>query len=99
MKEISAELRIDPSTGSRTLASLVSLKLVERLESGNDGRYVIIRLTDKGRRHIESIKRKTIATSSAILVDFTEERLLLFADLLEEYADALARYAEKSSLS
>lgn len=99
MNEISQQLGVDPSTGSRTLASLIKLKLAQRIEDRVDGRYAVLKITKQGLRHLESTRSKTHSAMQDVIGRIPIERRMLLASLLEEYDETLAAYAEEHDMS
>jgi DNA-binding MarR family transcriptional regulator len=89
MREIAAELGIDRSTATRTLAPLVDLGLATRRTDPDDRRNVIVASTPKGRRDAQRIAKGRHELMRAVLSKLAPERRVLITELLEEYLAAL----------
>lgn len=55
--EMAVQMGVDKSTLSRTLDTLVEKTLVDRREHATDRRYLLVRLTDKGRQVCDHLNR------------------------------------------
>jgi DNA-binding MarR family transcriptional regulator len=89
MKELAARLRVDPSTATRAMQRLEADGLVERFPSPDDGRVVLVRITDVGReRHAHVAVRRSIAMMR-ILSQFEPEERALLAELLDKFVRTL----------
>jgi DNA-binding MarR family transcriptional regulator len=89
MGDIAKELRIDPSTASRTLAPLVDLGLAVRATDPADRRQVFVEASALGRSTSERIAEGRRALMRAVLSLMAPERRVLLTELLEEYVRAL----------
>lgn len=95
MKELAGRLRVDPSTATRAVQRLESDGLVERFPSPEDGRVVLVRITDDGRRRREApVARRAIAMYR-ILEAFDREERATLADLLDRFIDSLDDVVEQ----
>lgn len=95
MKELAGRLRVDPSTATRAVQRLESDGLVERFPSPEDGRVVLVRITDDGRRRREApVARRAIAMYR-ILEAFDREERATFADLLDRFIESLDDVVEQ----
>jgi DNA-binding MarR family transcriptional regulator len=65
--DISTELRVSPSTGTRMCDRLVRKGLVRRYRSSSDRRVVRLRLTDAGRELVEEVTRRRRGELAAIV--------------------------------
>lgn len=52
--ELAARERVQPPSMTRVVAALVEAGLVERKTDPNDGRQVLVRLTESGKSHLET---------------------------------------------
>ncbi|MGI9644604.1 MAG: MarR family winged helix-turn-helix transcriptional regulator, partial [Ilumatobacteraceae bacterium] len=68
---------------------LVDDGLVERFTSADDGRVVMVRLTDEGRRRNEDVAGRRALAMSQILSAFDGDERAQLADLLDRFIDAL----------
>ena len=89
MKELALRLRVDPSTATRAMQRLEADGLVERFASPEDGRVVVVRITDEGRaRHAEVARRRSTAMMH-ILSEFEPDERAQLADLLDKFIKSL----------
>lgn len=89
MKELAARLRVDPSTATRAMQRLEADGLVERFTSPDDGRVVLVRITDVGReRHAHVAARRAVAMER-ILSRFDADERAMLADLLDKFVRTL----------
>lgn len=95
MKELAARLRVDPSTATRAVQRLEADGLVERFASPEDGRVVLVRITDDGaRRHGDVAARRSTAMMH-ILSEFEPEDRAKLADLLERFVASVDGVVER----
>lgn len=66
-KKIGDDLGLDPGYLSRILRSFARRRIIGRERSREDGRQVVLRLTDKGRAAFESLNRKSSAQVARLL--------------------------------
>ncbi len=89
MKELAARLHVDPSTATRAMQRLEADGLVERFTSPEDGRVVLVRITDVGlERHAHVAARRSVAMEQ-ILSRFDADERALLADLLDKFVRTL----------
>jgi DNA-binding MarR family transcriptional regulator len=88
MHEIAAQIGVDPSTASRTIAPLVDLGLAERFTDPADRRYVVVHATERGRSIGHRIVEERRALMHAVIGRLEPARRVLLAELLEEYLAA-----------
>jgi DNA-binding MarR family transcriptional regulator len=89
MGDIAQELRIDPSTASRTLAPLVDLGLADRTTDPADRRQVHVEATARGRAAADRIAEGRRVLMREVLSCMAPARRVLLTELLEEYVRAL----------
>ncbi len=89
MRGLADRLRVEPSTATRAVQRLVDDGLVERFTSPDDGRLVMVRLTEEGRRRHEDVAGRRALAMSQILSAFEREERAQLADLLDRFIDAL----------
>jgi DNA-binding MarR family transcriptional regulator len=82
MVELSAGMRVDASTATRAVDRLVDSGLAARRKSENDGRVVVVELTDEGRSLDRDLSRQR-------LEQFDEMLDLLEPQEREQLADSL----------
>ena len=83
MKELAARLRVEPSTATRAMQRLESDGLVERFTSPADGRVVLVRITDEGRRRHDDVAARRSVAMMHILSEFDPQERTQLADLLD----------------
>jgi DNA-binding MarR family transcriptional regulator len=94
MSELATACGVDPSTITRTFAPLVELGLAERNRSPDDGRLVLVSVTEHGRAHVRRIGKARHQLMRAVLSRLTPQRRILLADLLEDYIRAVEAEAK-----
>jgi DNA-binding MarR family transcriptional regulator len=95
MSDLAAELRVDPSTVTRTLQRMEAAGLAKRVPDGDDGRVVKVHLTAEGTRLQGVVSGRRAAMIDAILRGFGEEDRDQLVELLERFIDAVDKYAAK----
>jgi DNA-binding MarR family transcriptional regulator len=98
MKELAARLRVDPSTATRAVQRLENDGMVERFTSPEDGRVVLVRITDEGRRRHDDVAARRSTAMMLILSEFEPAERARLADLLDRFIESVdivvARLAE-----
>ncbi len=89
MKELAARLRVDPSTATRSMQRLEADGLVERFPSPEDGRVVLVRVTDEGRRRHAEVAARRSTAMMRILSEFDRDERAQLADMLDRFVQAL----------
>jgi DNA-binding MarR family transcriptional regulator len=89
MKELAGRLRVDPSTATRAVQRLEADGLVERFASPDDGRVVLVRITDGGRRRREAPAARRAVAMYRILAAFERHERAALADLLDRFIESL----------
>ncbi len=85
MSELALALHVDPSTATRAVQRLVGTGLVERLTDSEDGRVVIVQITESGRDlHRQVDERRGYVLSRLMSVFDSHERAEL-ADLMVRF--------------
>jgi DNA-binding MarR family transcriptional regulator len=96
MKELAARLRVEPSTATRAVQRLEKEGLVERFASPEDGRVVLVRITDEGRRRHDAVADRRSIAMMHILSAFDPQERAQLADLMdrliESIDDVVARF-------
>jgi DNA-binding MarR family transcriptional regulator len=89
MSELADALRVDPSTATRAVQRLVNVGLATRRPSHDDGRVVIVEITDPGRqRHADVAHRRMVLMTHMLRAFGPAERPVL-ADMLERFIAAV----------
>jgi DNA-binding MarR family transcriptional regulator len=83
MKELAARLRVEPSTATRAVQRLENDGLVERFPSPDDGRVVLVRITDEGRRRHDAVAARRSIAMMHILGEFDPGERAQLADLMD----------------
>lgn len=94
--DLAAELGLDTSTLSRTIQGLVMLEMVNRQINAKDRRYVVLSLTEQGRRVVDKINALYNAHFNGIFELLPEDRREVILEAVEQFADALRRYKTES---
>lgn len=95
MKQLAERLRIDPSSATRAVQRLVADGLAVRSPAPDDGRVVMVQISDQGRaRHAEVDERRAKAMAM-ILGSFTAEERAELANLLDRFVRALDDSVER----
>jgi DNA-binding MarR family transcriptional regulator len=89
MSDLAGKLRIDPSSATRAVQRLVKDGLAERYTSADDGRVVMVRITDAGRAAQRDASARRALVMQRILSAFPPEDRAHLADLLDRFVDAL----------
>lgn len=92
MKQLAAQLGVDPSTVTRTTDPLVSHGLVDRFTDPENRRYVFLRCTPAGEKTIAHIIDERRRVMRQTLEPMEPSRRLLLADLLNEYTTLMESY-------
>lgn len=83
MKELAARLRVEPSTATRAVQRLEHDGLAERFTSPQDGRVVLVRITDEGRRRHDAVAERRSVAMMHILSEFDPQERAQLADLMD----------------
>jgi DNA-binding MarR family transcriptional regulator len=84
VSELAQNMRLDKSTISRTVDSLVKLDYIERVIPEENRRMAILNLTDEGRQVCESINFSNDSYIRTILKDFSVDEQLEFLELFRK---------------
>ena len=69
------KMGMEATSLSRILKTLESMCLIERLPNPNDGRGVLIHLTDSGLKNREEVKQNVLKFNNVIKNEISEEKL------------------------
>jgi len=89
MKELAARLRVDPSTTTRSVQRLETDGLVERFASPEDGRVVLVRITEEGSRRHDDVAARRSTAMMHILSEFEPTERAQLADLLDRFIESV----------
>ena len=91
MKQLAERLRIDPSSATRAAQRLVADGLAERYSAPDDGRIVMLRISEEGRTRHAAIDSRRAAAMAYLLSEFSRDERADLAGLLERFVAALDR--------
>jgi DNA-binding MarR family transcriptional regulator len=95
MKELAARLRVEPSTATRAVQRLENDGLVERFPSPEDGRVVLVRITDEGRRRHDAVAARRSIAMMHILSEFDQDERAQLADLMDRLITSIDEVVER----
>jgi len=75
------KMGMEATSLSRILKTLENLNLIERLPNPNDGRGVLIHLTEQGLKNREEVKQNVLKFNSVIKTEISEEKLNHFYEV------------------
>ena len=75
------KMGMEATSLSRILKTLEALGLIERLPNPNDGRGVLIHLTESGLKNREEVKQNVLKFNSVIKTEVSEEKLNNFFEV------------------
>ena len=87
--DVASALGVDQSQASRRVASAVSLGVVERCASQEDGRVSLLRLTRSGSGVLADIQQRRRAVVGQALAGWTAAEQSTFAELLARFTREL----------
>ena len=95
MKELAARLRVEPSTATRAVQRLEHDGLAERFTSPQDGRVVLVRITDEGRRRHDAVAERRSIAMMHILSEFDPRERAQLADLMDRLIASIDEVVER----
>jgi len=95
MKELAARLRVEPSTATRAVQRLEHDGLAERFTSPQDGRVVLVRITDEGRRRHDAVAERRSIAMMHILSEFDPRERAQLADLMDRLIASIDDVVER----
>jgi DNA-binding MarR family transcriptional regulator len=93
--DISAELNVAPSTGSRMVERLVRKGLLRRARTPSDRRVVRLRLTPAGRALVEEVVRRRRTELAGIVASTAEHWQPAVTTALQSFAEAAGELPEQ----
>jgi DNA-binding MarR family transcriptional regulator len=97
MSELADALRVDPSTATRAVQRLVRSGLAGRSPGDDDGRVVMVTITDAGvSRHADVAERRGRLMAHLLGTYAPDERVQL-ADLLERFVAAVDSFVSRTT--
>jgi DNA-binding MarR family transcriptional regulator len=94
MSELAEALRIDPSTATRAVQRLVSSGLAVRSSHDEDGRVVMVEITDAGRSRHADVNARRGLLMTHMLGAFTPEERPVLADMLQRFVSAVDEFVK-----
>ena len=85
-------MRIDPSTATRAVQRLVAAGLALRSANDDDGRVVMVEITDAGRSRHADVNDRRGQLMTHMLGAFTPEERPILADMLERFVSAVDEF-------
>ncbi|MFF9477713.1 MarR family winged helix-turn-helix transcriptional regulator [Streptomyces sp. NPDC014733] len=90
VKALAAGMGIDSSTVTRQVAPLVESGLVNRATHPEDGRAVVLQLSERGRTRLGEVRASRRALMEMVTDEWTEEERAVFCTLLTRFNVSLA---------
>lgn len=90
VKALAAGMGIDSSTVTRQVAPLVEAGLVSRATHPEDGRAVVLQLSERGRARLDEVRASRRALMALVTEEWTEEERAVFSTLLTRFNVSLA---------
>jgi DNA-binding MarR family transcriptional regulator len=95
MSDLADALRIDPSTATRAVQRLVISGLAVRSAHDDDGRVVMVEITDAGRSRHADVNDRRGQLMTHMLGAFTPAERPILADMLERFVSAVDEFMER----
>ncbi|SEK25720.1 MarR family winged helix-turn-helix transcriptional regulator [Streptacidiphilus jiangxiensis] len=89
VKALAQAMAIDSSTVTRQVAPLVDCGLVDRVPNPDDGRAVLLELSEQGRRRLEEVRSSRQELMRVLLSDWPEAEQESFVALLTKFNHAI----------
>ena len=93
MSDLAVQLRVDPSTVTRTLQRMEAAGLARRVPDGDDGRVVKVEITVEGKRLHGVVAARRAAIIEAAFRGFDSADRLQLVELLERFLESVDEYA------
>ncbi|MGX1758465.1 MarR family winged helix-turn-helix transcriptional regulator [Streptomyces lydicus] len=90
VKALAAGMGIDSSTVTRQVAPLVDSGLVSRATHPEDGRAVVLQLSERGLARLEEVRTSRRALMALVTEQWTEEERTAFTTLLTRFNASLS---------
>jgi DNA-binding MarR family transcriptional regulator len=84
------KMGMEATSLSRILKTLENLSLIERLPNPNDGRGVLIHLTEQGLKNREEVKQNVLKFNSVIKTEISEEKLNHFYEVSDSIMNLIS---------
>ncbi|MEW2545941.1 MarR family transcriptional regulator [Streptomyces sp. NPDC047002] len=89
VKALAAGMGIDSSTVTRQVAPLVDSGLVKRTSHPDDGRAVVLELSERGRARLDEVRRSRRLLMQRVTEEWTEDERISFTTLLTRFNRSL----------
>ncbi|WP_042412532.1 MarR family winged helix-turn-helix transcriptional regulator [Streptacidiphilus anmyonensis] len=89
VKALAQAMGIDSSTVTRQVAPLVDCGLVDRVPNPDDGRAVLLELSDQGRRRLEEVRSSRQELMRVLLADWPAGDRETFVELLTRFNQSI----------
>lgn len=89
VKALAQAMAIDSSTVTRQVAPLVDCGLVDRVPNPDDGRAVLLELSERGRQRLEEVRSSRQDLMRMLLADWPEQDRETFVALLTRFNQAI----------
>ncbi|WP_030623299.1 MarR family winged helix-turn-helix transcriptional regulator [Streptomyces sclerotialus] len=90
VKALAAGMGIDSSTVTRQVAPLVDAGLVTRASHPEDGRAVVLQLSERGRARLEEVRASRRELMALVTEEWSEEERNAFTTLLTRFNASLS---------
>ncbi|WP_030265487.1 MarR family winged helix-turn-helix transcriptional regulator [Streptomyces violens] len=90
VKALAAGMGIDSSTVTRQVAPLVDAGLVTRASHPEDGRAVVLQLSERGRSRLEEVRASRRELMALVTEEWSEEERNAFTTLLTRFNTSLS---------
>ena len=84
------KMGMEATSLSRILKTLEGLSLIERLPNPNDGRGVLIHLTESGLKNREEVKQIVLQFNNVIKTEISEEKLNHFYEVSDSIMNLIS---------
>lgn len=95
MSELAEALRVDPSTATRAVQRLVNSGLAARRPSDDDGRVVLVAITDAGSARHADVAARRGRLMKHLLEAFAPHERPMLADLLERFVGSVDDFLDQ----
>jgi DNA-binding MarR family transcriptional regulator len=92
MSDLAEALRIDPSTATRAVQRLVSAGFAKRCPHDDDGRVVMVEITDAGLARHAAVSQRRAGLMAHMLDAYRPEERPALADMLERFVAAVDEF-------
>jgi DNA-binding MarR family transcriptional regulator len=94
MSELAEALRVDPSTATRAVQRLVNVEMAVRRPSDEDGRVVMVEITEAGRARHAVVAERRMVLMNHMLNAFNPSERGVLAEMLERFIAAIDSFLD-----